>query len=227
MTAAFVWITPRAALTMLDQKKLAALTNEKGQAELIGVGDGTTTDFWTPFVFGSDLRAYGDNIVLGGYTMTVDDTRGERIKVHFAVAPALGVRLSASSTDSVNADNFDAAMLRAQGLVRGMLDAQLYAIPSDATAIPDLVTGWAAAIAWYLLATDPRRPRLIEAYPELLRRYDDVYGNVDSDLKRVAKGNFSLRGLLQTIDPSTPDTVKTGFTSNPVVYTASGYRGVQ
>ncbi|WP_214294745.1 hypothetical protein, partial [Escherichia coli] len=82
-----------------------------------------------------------------------------------------------------------------------------------------MVAGWASAIAWYYLATDPRRARLIEAYPELQRRYDDVYGGVDSDLKRVAKGNFSLRGVLPEIDPETPGLVRTGFESNPVVYT--------
>lgn len=223
------WISPRQALTMLGMKKLAQLTNEIGQAEIIGVGDGMTLEFLTPFCLGSDLKVYADGVVVGGYTSPIDYANDERIKVVFAAAPAIDVQLTASSTDCVNVVNLESAMLRAQGLVRGMLDAQLYVAPEDdATDCPEMVLGWAAAIAWYTLATDPRRPRLIEAYPELLRRYDDVYANVDSDLKRVAKGNFSLRTILPTLDPATtPGVVKTGFTSNPVVYTSSYYRGVQ
>lgn len=223
----WIWVTPRAALNMLGQKKLSQLTNETGQQELIGTGDGGTVDFVTPFAFGSDLKVYVDYVLVGGYSFSIDYNRGERVVVSFAVPPEVGVYITASSTDAVNADNFDAAFLRAQGIVRGMLDAQLYAVPADGTAIPEPLLGWAAAIAWYLLATDPRRPRLLEAYPELLRRYDDVYGGVDSDLKRVAKGTYSLRGILSTIDPETPGVVKTGFTSNEVVYTPSMYRGVQ
>lgn len=222
------WITPRQALTMLGMKKLAALTNEIGQGELVGVGDVLTTDFTTPFCFGSDIKVFADGVVVGGYTLAVDYAHQERIVVKFAVAPALNVQITASSADCVNVTNLEAAMLRAQGIVRGMLDAQLYLAPADdATDCPEMVAGWAAAIAWYLLATDPRRPRLIEAYPELLRRYDDVYGAVDSDLKRVARGNFSLRNILPEIDPSTPGVITTGFISNPVVYTPERFRGVQ
>lgn len=223
------WITPRQALTMLGMKKLAQLTNEAGQGELIGVGDGVKLEFLTPFCFGSDVKVYGNGVVVGGYTSPIDYTQNERIKIVFAVAPAVDLQITASSGDCVNVVNLEGAMLRAQGIVRGMLDAQLYLAPADnATNCPEMISGWAAAIAWYLLATDPRRPRLIEAYPEFLRRYDDVYGAIDSDLKRVAKGNFSLRGILPEIDPdTTPGVVKTGFTSNPVVYTPSSYRGVQ
>ncbi len=222
------WITPRQALTMLGMKKLAQLTNEAGQGELIGVGDGATKDFLTPFCFGTDVKVYADGVIVGGYTLAVDYTNGERIKISFTAAPAASVQITASSGDCVNVVNLNAAMLRAQGIVRGMLDAQLYLAPADnATDCPEMISGWAAAIAWYLLATDPRRPRLIEAYPELLRRYDDVYGLPDSDLKRVAKGNFSLRNILPEIDPETPGVVRTGFTSNDVVYTSSRFRGVQ
>lgn len=223
------WITPRQALTMLGMKKLAQLTNEIGQAELIGTSDGVETDYVTPFCFGSDLKVYLDGVLEGGYTFTIDPLQNERIVVSFTSAPALDVQITASSTDCVNVVNLEAAMLRAQGLVRGMLDAQLYLAPADnATDCPEMVAGWAAAVAWYYLATDPRRPRLIEAYPELQRRYDDVYGGVDSDLKRVAKGTLSLRGVLTEIDPeTTPGTVKTGFTSNPVIYAPESFRGVQ
>lgn len=222
------WITPRQALTMQGQKRLAALTNEIGQVEIIGVGDGLTTDFLTPFCFGSDIKVYADAVIAGGYTSPIDYTNDERIKTVFAVAPATDVQLTASSTDSVNAVNLDAAMLRAQGLVRGMLDAQLYVVPADNdTNVNTMIVGWAAAIAWYLLAGDPRRPRLLEAYPELEKRYMDVYGGVDSDLKRVAKGNFSLRGILLQNDPSTtPGLIVTEFISNPPVFTPDYSRGV-
>jgi hypothetical protein len=147
---------------------------------------------------------------------------GERIVVTFAVAPD-ALPVSASSTDSVNADNLDAAILRAQALVTGALKAQGYAIPTDNRAIPEPLISWTAAIAWYLLATDPRRPRLLEAYPELEKRYLDVYGGVDSDLKRVAKGTFSLADVLTV---STTSTNVAEFVSNTPVYTAEKFRGV-
>jgi hypothetical protein len=221
------WITPRQALTMLGQKKLAQLTNEIGQAEIIGVGNGTLKDFTTPFVFGSDLKIYDNGTIAGGYTFSIDYTNEERVKISFATAPALNHQITASSTDSVNADNLEAAMARAQGLVRGMLDAQLYVVPLDnATNVNEMIVGWASAIAWYFLATDPRRARLIEAYPELEKRYIDVYAGVDSDLKRVAKGNFSLRGILQPIDPSLISSPASEYISNVPVFTAVNFRGV-
>jgi Protein of unknown function (DUF1320) len=222
------WVLPRAALQMIGQKKLAQLTNEAGQDELIGIGDGETTTFTTPFVFGLDLKVTADALL--DYTVAADVTKGERLVVTFVTAPDVGVRVTASSTDAVNADNLDSAFFRAQGLVRGALDAQLYSVPADVPIAPvvEPLLGWTSAIAWYLLATDPRRPRLLEAYPELEKRYIDVWGGVDSDLKRVAKGNFSLRGILTTVDPVvTPGTGTLGFYSNPPVYTADTSRGVQ
>lgn len=224
----YIWITPRRALVMVGMKKLASLTNEIGQQESIGTGDGSTKAFRTPFVFGSEMKVYADGVLTSGYTFSIDYANGERVVVTWATAPADQVKLTASSTDSVNADNLDHAILRAQGLVSGSLDAQLYAVPADDTAIPEPLIGWVAAIAWYLLASDPRRPRLLEAYPELEKRYIDVYGGVDSDLKRVAKGNFSLRGILTVLDPATVGLVAgSQFISDEVVYTSARYRGVQ
>lgn len=222
-----IWITPRQALSMLGVKKLSQLTNETGQQELLGKGVGAVNDFTTPFAFGSDLKVYVDGIIAGGYTLSVNYDNGERVIVSFIVPPLVGKPVTASSTDAVNADNLDLAVLRAQGLVRGALDAQNYSVPEDDTPIVEPLLGWCAAITWYLLATDPRRPRLIEAYPELEKRYIDVYGGVDSDLKRVAKGNFSLRKVLAVLDPATPGLVTTGMTSNPQVYSPTSYRGVQ
>jgi hypothetical protein len=226
----WIWITPRHALDMIDQAKLSQLTNQSGQQEFIGVGDANEDTFTTPFVFGANLVVYADADVVADtlYTTSIDYTRGERVRVTFTAPPDVGVRVTASSTDAVNADNLDAAFLRAQGLVRGVLDAQLYAVPADNSVVSEPLIGWAAAIAWYFLATDPRRPRLLEAYPELEKRYIDVWGGVDSDLKRVAKGNFSLRGILTMIDPVvTPGTGGLGFYSNVPVYTADTFRGVQ
>jgi hypothetical protein len=223
----YIWITPRRALMMVGQKKLAALTNEIGQQESIGTGDGSTRAFRTPFVFGSEMKVYANSVLTSGYAFSIDYTNGERVVVTFTTAPVTNIKLTASSTDSVNADNLDHAILRAQGLVRGSLDAQLYSVPSDDTAIPEPLIGWAAAIAWYLLASDPRRPRLLEAYPELEKRYIDVYGGVDSDLKRVARGNFSLRGILTVLDPMTTGLVAgSQFISDEVVYTPERFRGV-
>jgi hypothetical protein len=221
------WIPPRAALAMLGMRKLMQLTNEAGQQELIGVGDNFNKVFVTPFVFGSDLKVYSNGTIVGGYTLAIDYSNQEKVTVTFTTAPATGVQIEASSIDSVNTANLESAVLRAQGLVRGSLDAQLYIAPLDnASTVPGILSGWTAAIAWYLLASDPRRPRLLEAYPELEKRYIDVYGGVDSDLKRVAKGNFSLRGVLNVLDSSTPGIVTTGFQSNAVVYTVDRYRGV-
>jgi hypothetical protein len=225
------WVTPRAALQTIGVKKLAALTNEAGQQELIGVGDAQKLDFTTPFVFGLDLKVF----VTGAlpFVAKSDATKGERIVVTFSSEPASGDLVMASSLDSVNADNLDAAFLRAQADVRGMIDAALYETPADdATLVPGLLVGWAAAIAWYYLASDPRRPRLLEAYPEIEKRYIDVYGGIDSDLKRVAKGTFSLRGVLPyrgSLPPfaqPTPDSSvqPVEFSSVPRVY--GGGRGV-
>lgn len=224
------WIQPRAALSMIGRKKLSELTNDFGQQELIGIGDGITPSFTTPFAFGTDLKVYadGDLVASSDYAVTFDIT--ERAVVTPTTAPLTGVRVTASSTDAVNANNLDAALSRAQGLVRGALDAQLYSVPLDVPIAPvaEPLLGWASAIAWYLLATDPRRPRLLEAYPELEKRYIDVWGGVDSDLKRTAKGTLSLRGILAVIDPVvTPGTGQIGFYSNAPVYTQDTSRGVQ
>lgn len=222
------WITPRQALSMLGMKKLAQLTNESGQGEPLGVGDGVEDTFVTPFLFGSDIKVYIGGVLAGGYTFEIDYTNEERINVVFGVAPADGAQLTVSSTDCVNAVNLEGALLRAQGLVRGALSAQLYVIPvNDSTTTPEPLLGWTSAIAWYLLASDPRRPRLLEAYPELEKRYIDVYGGLDSDLKRVAKGTFSLHGILGTLDPSVdPSVARSEFVSNDVVYTPVQFRNV-
>jgi Protein of unknown function (DUF1320) len=222
------WVTPRQALQMIGQKKLAQLTNEAGQQEFIGTGDGATVAFTTPFVFGLDLKVYADAVL--SLTVTADFTKGERLVATFTTPPDTGVVITASSLDSVNADNLDSAFLRAQGLVRGALDAQMYSVPADVPVVPvtEPLLGWTSAIAWYLLATDPRRPRLLEAYPELEKRYIDVWGGVDSDLKRVAKGNFSLRGILTVVElPATAVDGTANFYSNDVVYTRDLSRGVQ
>jgi hypothetical protein len=220
--ANWIWITPRHALQMLGQKKLAQLTNELGQQEPVGTGDANETVFKTPFVFGSDLSVYVNGLKVGGYTFSTDPLDGERVVVMFALPPDV-LPITASSTDSVNADNLDAAILRAQALVVGALKAQGYAIPSGNAVIPEPLISWTAAIAWYLLATDPRRPRLLEAYPELEKRYLDVYGGMDSDLKRVAKGTFSLADVLPV---STATTNMAEFISNTPVYTSDRFRGV-
>lgn len=222
------WITPRQAISMLGMKKLSQLTNEIGQPEFLGVGDAAEDTFVTPFVFGSDIKVYADGTLAGGYTFAIDYDNEERIVVTFTAPPATGVQLTVSSTDSVNAVNLEDAFLRAQGLVRGALSAQLYVVPDDdALLVPEPLIGWTGAITWYLLASDPRRPRLLEAYPELEKRYLDVYGGVDSDLKRVAKGMFSLRGILQTIDlAADPDASRSEFVSNDVVYTSTRFRSV-
>lgn len=223
ITRKWIWITPRHALSMLGQKKLAQLTNEFGQQELIGFGDAAETTFKTPFVFGSNIEVYVNGAVVGGYSFSTDPLDGERIVVEFALPPDV-FPVTASSTDCVNANNLDIAMFRAQSLVLGALDAQFYAVPNDGSAVPEPIVGWTAAIAWYLLATDPRRPRLLEAYPEIEKRYIDVYGGIDSDLKRVAKGTFSLKNVLtQSI---TPETGSSEFISNDVVYTTDSWRGV-
>jgi hypothetical protein len=118
------------------------------------------------------------------------------------------VVITASSTDAVNGENLNKAFVEAQGKVRGMIDAALYETPADdATNVPPLVLGWAADIAWYLVMRGPRRPRLLEAYPEIEKAYLDTFGGIDSDLKRVAKGTFSLRGVLTyrgNLPPFTP-----------------------
>lgn len=223
------WITPRLALTMQDQVKLAQLTNQAGQQEFVGVGDGIEDTFTTPFALGQNLVVYADAVVVAdtNYDISIDYADGERVVVTFVAPPGLDVRITASSTDAVNADNLDNAFLRAQGYVTGMIGSALYAVPAPgATNVPEIVLGFAAAIAWYLLASDPRRPRLLEAYPELEKRYVDVYAGIDSDLKRVAKGTFSLQGVLTAIDPSVTTSTTTGiFTSNEPVYTPDRYRG--
>ena len=223
----YVWITPRAALKELGQAKLSALTNEAGQQELIGTGDGATQAFTTPFVFGQDLSVFlGGVLQPTGYTTSTDSTKGERVVVTFTVAPASGIAVTASSQDATNADNLDDAILRAQRKVRGMIDPVLYDVPEDNSAIPTELLDWCAAIAWYLLAASPRRPGLLEAYPNIVQRYDDVYGGVDSDLKRVAKGTFSLRGILNYRSVQNPPlTQQVGFTSRSQVYTDTS-RGV-
>jgi Protein of unknown function (DUF1320) len=224
------WVTPRQALQMIGQKKLAQFTNEAGQQELVGVGDGVKTAFTTPFIFGLDLKVYADSVLT--YAVTVDFTKGERLVATFTVAPAVGVVITASSLDSVNADNLDSAFLRAQGDVRGMVDAALYVVPPDTPGVldppvPSQLIGWAAAIAWYYLAADPRRPRLLEAYPEMEKRYIDVFGGLDATLKRVARGDFSLRGVLPARDTSlgTPDVGVADFSSNAPVYSPTTFRG--
>jgi hypothetical protein len=214
---------------MIGAQKLAQLTNEAGQPAFVGVGDAIEDTFTTPFAFGANLVVYTDAgiVVVADYTTSVDYTLGERVTVTFDTPPGVDARITASSTDAVNADVFDSVFLRAQGLVSGMVDAALYSLPTDNSVVKEPLIGWAAAIAWYLLATDPRRPRLLEAYPELEKRYIDVYAGVDSDLKRVAKGTFSLRGVLTPIDPAvTPNTTAGSFTSNEPVYTQDTYRGV-
>jgi len=225
------WVSPRTAQRMIGQKKLADLTNQAGQQELIGVGDGIEKVFTTPFVFADDLKLYVDGTEqVTGYSESL--AADERIVVTFGTEPADGARLTASSVACANADNLDDAFLRGQALVRGMVDAALYQAPADDAAnVPALVLGWAADIAWYLLIKSPRRPRLLEAYPEFEKGYIDTYDGIDSTLKRVAKGTFSLRGVLQyrgstppfspPVDPTPQDVA---FSSRPKIY-ADG-RGV-
>jgi Protein of unknown function (DUF1320) len=212
------WVTPRAALQMIGKAKLSQLTNEAGQQEWIGTGDGLNVVFTTPFVFGADLKVYADLAVT--FTAQVDPTKGERIVVTLDTAPGTGVRVMASSTDAVNADNLDSAFLRAQGDVRGMIDAALYNVPADdAINVHQDLIGWTSDIAWYYLAKAPRRSRLLEAYPEFEKGYFDTYEGVDSTLKRVAKGTRSLRGVVPyrgVQDPPLPQQVN--YSSREKVY---------
>lgn len=226
------WVTPRAATQMIGKRKLAALTTEANQQELVGTGDGTTKIFPTPFYFVADLKVYADAVlVASGVTLSIASSG--QVFATFAVAPSDKAVLTASSIDAVNGANLDFAFLRAQADVRGMVDAALYATPADdAASVPVDLLGWAAAIAWYYLITDPRRPGLAKAYPELVEAYDKAYGGIDSDLKRVAKGTRSLRGVLTyrgAVDPfpSAPigtTQIESEFSSRERTY--GGGRGV-
>jgi hypothetical protein len=225
------WVPPRVAMQMIGQKKLAELTNEKGQQEAVGVGDTTTQIFPTPFYFVADLNVYADAVlVTSGCVLSI--ASDGQVFATFATAPGTGSVITASSTDAVNGRNLDAAFLRAQAEVRGPIDAALYEVPADdATNVPPLILGWAEDIAWYLLISGPRRSRLLEAYPEYEKRYIVVSEGPDSHLKRVANETFSLRGVLPyrgTLAPFSPpvETVSQDveFSSRPKVY--QGGRGV-
>jgi hypothetical protein len=217
---------------MIGQKKLAELTNDAGKQDLVGVGDAATKIFPTPFYFVADLKVYADAVLVdSGCALSIASTG--QVFATFATEPGTGVVITGSSLDAVNGRNLDNAFLRAQGDVRGMVDAALYETPADdVTDVHMDLLGWAAAIAWYYLASDPRRPRLLEAYPEYEKRYIDVYGGVDATLKRVAKGTRSLRGVLPyrgSLPPfaqPAPDTSQqpVEFSSVPKIY--GGGRGV-
>ena len=226
------WAPPRIALQMIGQRKLAQLTNEPGQQEAIGVGDASNKIFPTPFYFVADLKIYADAVLVDpGCALSIASTG--QVFATFATEPGEGVVITGSSIDAVNGTNLDKAFVEAQGKVRGMIDAALYETPADdATEVPPLVLGWSADIAWYLVMRGPRRPRLLEAYPEFEKAYLDTFGGIDSDLKRVAKGTFSLRGVLPyrgSLSPfsqPTPDTSQqpVEFSSVPKIY--GGGRGV-
>ena len=232
------WVTPRAALQMIGKKKLAQLTTEPGQQEPIGVGDATTKIFPTPFYFVADLKVYADAVLVeSGCALSI--ARDGQVFATFGTAPADKAILTASSTDAVNGENLNKAFVEAQGKVRGMVDAALYETPADdAPVVPPLILGWAADIAWYLVMRGPRRPRLLEAYPEFEKAYLDTFGGIDAaggaalscrwtvrtDI--VGSGVLPYRGSQPPFEQPTPDTSTqpVEFSSVPRVY--GGGRGV-
>lgn len=221
------WQTAREFLDVVGLRKLSELTTEEEQVERVGVGDGAKTTFDLPF-FGGAVAPFLDGAEQTvGFTIGRETGPGGRDRVTFGVAPGVGVVVGARSADAVNADVYEAAALRAQGLIRGMVEAGGYACPADdATTVPTLVLSWFQAITAYLLCTDPRRPRLLEAYPEVARRYDDVLGGVDSDLKRVGKRTMSLVGVLppKVLDAAmAPASI--AYVGDEPVFTAANARG--
>ena len=73
------------------------------------------------------------------------------------------------------------------------------------------------------------RAQLISAATSLFAKRAVESVTVDDIVNeaRVAKGTFSLRGVLPMIDPAiTPGTTAGEFISNPVVYTPDTFRGV-
>jgi len=229
-----MWRTVDGFLKVISAKKLSDLTLEpKEHAPLTAdVADPAGQTFTTPFARGAIIPYFDDLEQTTGFTISRGSGVNGRDRLLFATAPG-AVQVSASSPDGINVDAYETAAVGAQALIRGPVDAQLYSVPADdadPATIPPLLLTWFDAIVSYLLATDPRRPGLLRVYPELGVRYQDVCG-IGGDLSRVAKGTFSLRGVLPfrgNIPPFSPpparepETVE--FTSRPKVY--SGGRGI-
>lgn len=230
-----MWRTVDGFLNVISAAKLGQLTNEPKQQTIPLVADPADISgktFTTPFAYG-DIVPYFDGLTqTTGFTISRATGLRGRDQLLFATAPG-AVQVTASSPDGINVDVYEDAALGAQGLIRGPIDAALYEVPADdadPTTVPQTLLKWFDAITSYLLASDPRRAGLLRVYPELLARYQDVCG-IGGDLSRVAKGTFSLRGLLSfrgTVAPFTPPTAPEAedveFTSRPRIYV--GGKGV-
>jgi hypothetical protein len=216
------WLTPSAALIFCPLEKLGKITNDPKQPSVIGTGDASTATFTTPFFRPSTIAVYIDGVLqTTGYTVSRGTGTAGRDQIVFSSVPASG-SISVTCPEGVNADVLDEALLRGQGRVRGPLDAALYTVPADdATDAPRTIVSWAFDIATWLIVTDPRRVGLLT--PEISARYAAVAG-IGGDLSRVAKGEFSLRGVLPYRGDAT-DTTGNGagfFFSRPQVYSGPG-----
>jgi hypothetical protein len=229
-----MWRTVDGFLNVISAAKLGQLTNEPKQQSipLTAVVGSSGKTFTTPFAYGAIVPYFDGAEQTTGFTISRATGVNGRDQLLFAVAPG-SVQVTASSPDGINVDVYEQAALGAQALIRGPLDAALWEVPADdadPTTIPKTLLTWFDAITSYLLASDPRRPGLLSVYSELAQRYQDVCG-IGGDLSRVAKGGFSLRGVLTyrgTTAPFSPPTDPTPqtveFSSRPLIY--GGGKGI-
>lgn len=209
------WLTPRNALRYASQAKLSKLANEASERYDVGTGNGTTQNFTTGF-FGGTVAGY--SVYLGGVLQSTGftwnlgaGTPEERDVLQFTTAPGSGVAVEVISKDAINADVLDDALLRAQAKIRGRIDAAMFSTPADdAASVPKILEAWGWDLAAWILASDVRRPGLLEVYPEIQARYDAAIEELD----KVEKGGFSLRGICSPRDLTTADVEESDFISN-------------
>jgi hypothetical protein len=189
------WLTPAACLSFVGPEKLQKLTLEPGVVQPAT----TTADpaiFTTPFYGSSVVRVY-DNALEVNATLLKASGIGGRDQVQLASVPAGTVTVSSAS--GFNVDVLEGALIRAQGKVRGPVDAAGWVVPADdAVGVNGTLISWAWDIAAWLLITDLRRSGLLNVYPEITARYQMVCGEPlkPGELDRVTKGTFSLSGIL-------------------------------
>jgi hypothetical protein len=215
------WLTPAACLSFVGPEKLQKLTLESGVVQP-STATADPAIFTTPFYGSSVVRAY-DNAVEVSATLLKASGLGGRDQVLLASVPAGPVTVSSAS--GFNVDVLEGALVRAQGKVRGPVDAAGWVVPEDdATDVPGTLTSWVWDIAAWLLITDLRRSGLLNVYPEIAARYQMVCGEPlkPGELDKVTKGTFSLTGILS---PESDDAMVddgTGYYSSTLRVFANG-----
>ncbi len=218
------WLSPAQVIEgYAPLEKLSQLTNEPRQQAAIDSGDGAVVRFTTPFFRSTSVTPYVADVESTGFTLSKGTGENGEDEIVFDVAPADGAAIAAKCVGGVNVNVLNKALLRGQQRIRGPVDAALYTVPADdATDVPGTILEWAWDITAFMLATDIRRTGLLTA--EIQARYDAVAGPIGSLLSKLAKGEFSLRGILPYRGEAVSEdgSVSGFYVSSPRVYTGNG-----